>query len=171
MKQDSVQVTGGETALRGAIDAGRVIPGPRRMKGGEAQLGALPGQVGSFDLYRARVRDPGDMEIEILVVPDCPHQRLAEERLRQALDAAGLAGTGFTTRVVGDQAEAERSGFTGSPTMLIDGRDPFAEPGALPSLACRMYRTPSGLSGVPEVGQLRKALRAAADTGGGVQAR
>ncbi|UXY25213.1 DsbA family protein [Streptomyces sp. HUAS TT20] len=108
------------------------------------------------------------MQIEVLVVPDCPHQQLAEERLRQALDAVGLAASSFTTRVVGDQAEAERSGFTGSPTILIDGRDPFAEPGAPPSLACRLYRTPSGMAGVPEVGRLQEALRAAADTGGGV---
>ncbi|MDI3406883.1 hypothetical protein [Streptomyces cavernicola] len=113
------------------------------------------------------------MEIEILVVPDCPHQQLAESRLREALDDlalddVGLAGTGFTTRVVGGQLEAERSGFTGSPTFLVDGRDPFAEPGVPPSLACRVYRTPGGLAGVPEVGQLVKVLRAAVDTGGGV---
>ncbi|MFE9609585.1 hypothetical protein [Streptomyces sp. NPDC006012] len=98
------------------------------------------------------------MEIEVLVVPDCPHQQLAEERVRQALDAAGLTTTGVTTRVVSDQAEAERSGFTGSPTILIDGRDPFAEPGAAPTLACRMYRTPGGLAGAPDVDQIRRAL-------------
>ncbi|WP_241777905.1 hypothetical protein [Streptomyces sp. CT34] len=138
------------------------------MKGGAAQFGALPGQVGAFGRYGAEVRDPGGMEIEVLFVPDCPHRQLAEERLRQALDAVGLATTSFTTRVVGDQAEAERSGFTGSPTILIDGCDPFAEPGALPSVACRIYRTSSGLAGVPEVGQLQEALRAAVDTGGGV---
>ncbi|MFM9372178.1 DsbA family protein [Streptomyces sp. Da 82-17] len=111
------------------------------------------------------------MEIEILVVPDCPHQRPAEERLRAALEAVGLAATGFHTRVVGDLAEAERSGFTGSPTFLINGRDPFAEPGVPASLACRMYRTADGLAGVPDTGRLREALRAAAGSGGGVQAR
>ncbi|MFD8427806.1 hypothetical protein [Streptomyces coelicoflavus] len=37
-----------------------------------------------------------------------------------------------------------------------------------PSVACRVYRTPHGLAGAPETGQLRQALRAAADTGGGV---
>ncbi|MBV7697546.1 hypothetical protein [Streptomyces sp. TRM70350] len=108
------------------------------------------------------------MELEVLVVPGCPHQRLAENRLRQALQGAGLVGAGFTTRVIADQAEAERSGFTGSPTILIDGRDPFAEPGASPSVACRIYRTPSGPDGAPEVDQLRRALQAADDTGGGV---
>ncbi len=69
-----------------------------------------------------------------------PHQQLAEERLRQALDDTGLNTTGFTTRtrVIADRAEAERSALTGSPTILIDGRDPFAEPAATPSFSCRM---------------------------------
>ncbi|WP_406384697.1 hypothetical protein [Streptomyces sp. NBC_01618] len=105
------------------------------------------------------------MKIEILVVPDCPNQLLAETRLRQALDGAGLSTTTVVTRVVADQAEAERSGFTGSPTVLIDGRDPFAEPGATPSLSCRIYRTPGGPAGAPGVGQLRQALLEAAGTG------
>ncbi|UXY25154.1 hypothetical protein [Streptomyces sp. HUAS TT20] len=108
------------------------------------------------------------MEIEVLVVPGCPNQQLVEERLRQVLDGVGLSSTVFTTRVIADQAEAERSGFTGSPAILIDGRDLFAEPGAASSVACRMYRTPGGLAGVPEVDQLRQALESAVDAGGGV---
>ncbi|MCC3768781.1 hypothetical protein K6I34_000781 [Streptomyces sp. UNOC14_S4] len=100
------------------------------------------------------------MKIEVLVVPDCPHQQLAERRLRQALDDAGMAATGYTTRVIAEQAEAERSGFTGSPTILIDGRDPFAQPGAAPSLACRIYRTPDGPAGAPGVDQIRRAIEA-----------
>ncbi|MFJ9420335.1 DsbA family protein [Streptomyces sp. NPDC101227] len=106
------------------------------------------------------------MEIELLVVPNCPHQQLASERLRQVMDDIGLRATAFTTRVIADQAEAERSGFTGSPMFLIDGLDPFAEPGNVPSLACRIYRTPDGLAEAPDVDQLRQALTAA-DTSGG----
>ncbi|MEU7377999.1 hypothetical protein [Streptomyces albidoflavus] len=141
-----------------------MIPAPHRMKGGSPLLGALPGQVGPFGPYGADLRDPGDMEIEVLVVPDCPHQQLAEERLRQALDDAGLDTTGFTTRVVADHAEAERSAFTGSPTILIDGRDPFAVPGTTPSLSCRIYRTPYGPAGASGLDQLRQALQEAAGT-------
>lgn len=105
------------------------------------------------------------MEIEVLVVADCPNAQPAAERLRQALDAVGL-DEGFTTRVIADQAEAERCGFIGSPTILIDGRDPFAEPGRASGLACRMYRTVSGLSGAPDVEQLRRALASAARVDG-----
>ncbi|MGW3353420.1 hypothetical protein ACWDA3_59915 [Nonomuraea rubra] len=121
-----------------------MIPGPHRMKGGAPLLGALPGQSGPFGPHGAGMRDAADVEIELLVVPDCPNQQLAAERLRQTLGEAGLHATGFTTRMIADQAEAERTGFTGSPTILLDGRDPFAEPGATPSLACRLYRTPDG---------------------------
>ncbi|MET9662552.1 hypothetical protein [Streptomyces sp. NPDC006510] len=92
------------------------------------------------------------------------HARPAVERLRRALDEAGAADTWVTTRVITEQAEAERMGFTGSPTILIDGRDPFAEPGRAAGLTCRVYRTPDGPAGVPTLDQVRHAL-AAADGG------
>ena len=58
------------------------------------------------------------MEIKVLVVPDCPHEKAAVQRLRQALDNVGLHDAEVTTRVITDQAAAERCGFTGSPTVL-----------------------------------------------------
>lgn len=103
------------------------------------------------------------MEIEVLLVADCPHEKAAAAVLRQALDDAGLKEATFTTRIVADQAEVERAGFTGSPTFLLDGRDPFADPNRPPGIACRMYRTvDGGLAGVPDVGELRHALVASA---------
>ncbi|WP_435060119.1 hypothetical protein [Streptomyces sp. bgisy060] len=54
-----------------------MIPGPHRMKGGALMLGAVPGLIGPFGPYGAGARDPEGMEIEILVVPGCPHQQLA----------------------------------------------------------------------------------------------
>ncbi|MFI9629554.1 hypothetical protein [Streptomyces sp. NPDC052042] len=105
------------------------------------------------------------MDIEILVVPDCPHTGPAAELLRRVLDDMGLHDTGFSTRVIRDRAEAEATAFTGSPTFLIDGRDPFAEPGRAPGLACRLYRAPNGSgpdgtvpSGLPGADRLRQAL-------------
>ena len=101
------------------------------------------------------------MDIELLVVPGCPNTQGATDRLRQVLDAMGLNGVTFARRVITDQAEAESAGFTGSPTFLINGRDPFAEPGQTPGLTCRMYRTPNGLAGNPTTDQLRQALTTA----------
>jgi hypothetical protein len=102
------------------------------------------------------------MQIEIVVVPECPNEQVTADRLRQALDEGGLLEVRFTTRVIADQAKAERIGFTGSPTILVDGHDPFAEPGRTPGIACRLYPTPQGLDGAPAVNQLRQALPAAA---------
>lgn len=100
--------------------------------------------------------------MQLLVVKDCPHEGPAAAILRQALDDVGLTDVPFTTRVVVDQTQAEALAFLGSPTILIDGRDPFAEPTQAPGLACRLY---PGLSGVPPLTPLRQALRQAADHG------
>ncbi|BAU87664.1 hypothetical protein SLA_6798 [Streptomyces laurentii] len=108
----------------------------------------------------------GHVRVEVLVVPDCPHQEPAEERVREALADAGLGGQAFTTRVIADEAEAERTGFLGSPSIHVDGRDPFAPPGgAKPALTCRLYRTPDGLDGVPDRAALRRAIETAARSG------
>jgi hypothetical protein len=118
----------------------------------------------AYGPYGRQVRDTGDMEIVVLVVPDCTNEKTAADRLREALDDVGLRDSGFTTRVVADQTEAERIGFTGSPTILIDGRDPFAEPGGVaPALTCRVYRAKGGLAGAPDLDQLRRALQGPAD--------
>jgi hypothetical protein len=53
--------------------------------------------------------------------------------------------------------------MTGSPTLLVDGVDPFAVPGAAANLTCRLYRDETGdASGAPSVAQLRHALGLAA---------
>ncbi|MFI1421082.1 hypothetical protein ACH4VX_24530 [Streptomyces sp. NPDC020731] len=74
------------------------------------------------------------------------------------LDDLGLHDTAFTTRTIADQAEAERLGFTGSPTILVDGQDPFTEPDHAAGLTCRVYRIPDGLAGLPATDQLRQVL-------------
>ncbi len=54
--------------------------------------------------------------------------------------------------------EAERTGFRGSPSILIDGADAFADPDAPVGLSCRVYQTPHGPTGSPTLDQLREAL-------------
>jgi hypothetical protein len=43
---------------------------------------------------------------------------------------------------VGTPEDAERLRFVGSPTILIDGRDPFGGTGEGFGLSCRVYATP-----------------------------
>lgn len=54
--------------------------------------------------------------------------------------------------------QAEASGFRGSPTVLIDGRDPFTDPVALAGMSCRVFRSEAGLAGAPSVEQLLAVL-------------
>lgn len=62
-------------------------------------------------------------------------------------------------QLIGSPEEADRAGFRGSPTILIDGRDPFAT-GAEPiGLTCRVYRTDEGVQGAPTETGLRTLLR------------
>ncbi len=99
----------------------------------------------------------GGMDVELLVVPDCPHEMAAAELTRAALEAVG-SSTSITTTVIATEAEARARGFTGSPTFLVNGRDLFAQPGAGVGVACRVYPTPAGLAGVPSLDDLRDAL-------------
>ncbi|HEX4726460.1 MAG TPA: hypothetical protein VH298_01600 [Jatrophihabitans sp.] len=89
------------------------------------------------------------------MIPDCPH---TEPLLRLVLDALadlGLGGVRPRTTIV---ASAEARGFAGSPTILIDGTDPFASSTSVSGLACRVYPGPSGL---PSLSSVRAALAAA----------
>jgi len=53
---------------------------------------------------------------------------------------------------------AERAECRGSPTILIDGRDPFAT-GAEPiGMSCRVFRTEDGPQGPPTEAQPRLVL-------------
>ncbi|WP_238447174.1 hypothetical protein [Micromonospora sp. 4G55] len=106
------------------------------------------------------------MKVELLVVEDCPNEGLAAAVVRRALDEVGLSTVRIAVRVVTSEADAEQLGFVGSPSVLIDGRDPFAEAHHRPALACRLYRDDTGVSGVPPIRRLRQALRQAAEPPG-----
>jgi hypothetical protein len=56
--------------------------------------------------------------------------------------------------------QAERMGFRGSPTILIDGRDPWASAELAVGLACRIYQTEAGPDGAPSVGQIAAEISA-----------
>ncbi|MEU8834893.1 organomercurial lyase [Streptomyces sp900116325] len=96
------------------------------------------------------------MRITVLTVPGCPNAPLAMERVN-----AVLAGRAAEVELVEvhDQAQAAEYGMNGSPTILLDGIDPFAPEGAAPSVSCRLYRDADGaMAGAPSVAALREVL-------------
>lgn len=98
------------------------------------------------------------MPIVLLYLDGCPNWRTADTRLRQALAAAGLAKVPISYRRVETPRQAQQLGFRGSPTILIDGHDPFATNEAPAGLSCRIYQTERGPDGAPSLAQLRSAL-------------
>jgi hypothetical protein len=98
------------------------------------------------------------VSVVLLFSPDCPNWRLADERLREALALTGRDDVRVQHRLVATPEEAEAAGFRGSPTVLIDGQDPFSQPDAPAGLSCRVFRTEAGLTGAPTVEQLLAVL-------------
>lgn len=108
----------------------------------------------------------GVVDVRLLYFDDCPHWRTADERLGAAL--ARLGDPSVVLLELVDTAEkAERFGFRGSPTILINGSDPFAHPDAPVGLSCRIYRGASGMEPSPTVEELETALANASDRGDG----
>ncbi|AVH61119.1 alkylmercury lyase [Streptomyces dengpaensis] len=97
------------------------------------------------------------MRITVLAVPDCPNAPVVRERLRAVLGGRDVPVNAVE---VSGEAEAARWGMAGSPTVLLDGADPFAPVGdARPSVSCRLYRHADGTTdGAPSVAELRRAL-------------
>ncbi|MFF4733214.1 alkylmercury lyase family protein [Streptomyces mirabilis] len=99
------------------------------------------------------------MHITLLTVPDCTNAPLAWGRIDQALDGRAAE---VELIEVADEAQAARLGMTGSPTVLVDGTDPFAIPEEATSVSCRLYRGSDGRTeGAPSVADLRRVLLAA----------
>lgn len=97
------------------------------------------------------------MHLTVLTVPDCPSAKLVDQRLEQVLE--GRNDISISQHIVDDHDQAARRGMTGSPTILVDGIDPFAEPGQPASVSCRLYRHGHGQAeGAPSVRRLRQAI-------------
>jgi hypothetical protein len=97
------------------------------------------------------------MKLEVLHIPDCPNLPPLLERLAAVTDLP------VTTRVIDSDNEAAEFGMAGSPTLLINGVDPFAtgDDGDC-GVSCRLYRDQDGrIVPAPSVEQLRHAITAA----------
>lgn len=96
------------------------------------------------------------MVITLQYFDGCPNWKIADERLM--LLAAERPEIVVKRQSVDTVEEAERVGFHGSPSILINGVDVFADASAPVGLACRRYMTEEGPAGAPTLGQVRAAL-------------
>ncbi|MGI8774133.1 MAG: DF family (seleno)protein [Actinomycetota bacterium] len=98
--------------------------------------------------------------IELLYFDDCPNWEEADRLLQLAVAGRTLPGPDISYRKITSSEEAEAAGFRGSPTILINGRDPFADGSTPVGLSCRVYRIEGRTAGSPSLEQLREALDA-----------
>jgi hypothetical protein len=104
-------------------------------------------------------------DVELLWWEGCPSWEEAIELLREQMTAAGLDPDAARVTKIEDETAAERAGFPGSPTILIDGSD-LQPPGPDEprGLTCRVYRRRDGRpSPLPDPDDLREALEKARD--------
>jgi hypothetical protein len=88
----------------------------------------------------------------------CANVEVARNRLDVAFRLVGLDDVMIEYERVESAEEAEHRQFRGSPTILIDGHDPFAQESGPVGLACRLYRADDGADVAPSVAQLVAAL-------------
>ena len=98
------------------------------------------------------------MRVELFYLDGCPNWTVAEDRLTEALLTVGRDDITLERNKVDSPAAARAAGFSGSPTIRIDDRDPFAADDGQVGLSCRVYPTPDGLSGSPTVDQFIEVL-------------
>ena len=96
------------------------------------------------------------MDITLLYFDSCPNWKIADERLAEI--AAERSDITLTRHLVESIEEAERLGFHGSPSILVNGVDVFVDADAGVGLSCRIYQTPEGPAGAPTVEQLQAVL-------------
>lgn len=98
-------------------------------------------------------------QIEFIYDADCPNVEAARKQLAIALEAAGEK----TECREWLRADPEAPAYVlhyGSPTILVDGEDAAGAQPSADAGCCRVYRDDEGgLSGVPSIRMLCKALR------------
>jgi hypothetical protein len=101
------------------------------------------------------------MNITIQYFDGCPHWKLADQRVHKVLTRLDRHDVRLAHQLIDSPEAAELERFRGSPTILIDGRDPFASQDQPFGLSCRVYETEDGPQGAPTEAQLLKLLERA----------
>jgi hypothetical protein len=98
------------------------------------------------------------MKVTIQYFDGCPHWKLADERVRRVLEGVSTDDVTLEYELIDSPERAERVGFHGSPTILVDGQDPFVTGIEQVGMSCRVFSTEDGIQGAPTEADLRKLL-------------
>ena len=101
------------------------------------------------------------MEITLQYFDGCPNWKVTAADLRELIVEQQTTAS-LHLQLIDTPEAAEEQCFRGSPTVLVDGVDPFADPDVPVGLSCRVYVTPDGLAGSPTRDQLLEVIQAAA---------
>jgi len=104
------------------------------------------------------VTGSGVIPVALLYFEGCPNWRVADERLKEALARVGQPDGPIEYLTVTTPEQAAELRFRGSPTVLVNGWDPFLDGDAPVGLSWRVYRTHGGLAGSPTAEQLVEAF-------------
>lgn len=96
------------------------------------------------------------MDVTLQYFDDCPNWRVVEQHLIEL--GREFDDLHVELQIIDTPEDAERYRFRGSPSILVDGVDPFARPDDPIGLSCRVYATPDGPSGSPTLDELRAVL-------------
>ena len=99
------------------------------------------------------------MKIELLYMDDCPSWERGLQNLQAALQLETI-NADIDLVKIGDDAEAARLRFLGSPSFRVDGRELWPEERETYALSCRIYLSPQGAKGWPSIEMLQEKLRA-----------
>ncbi len=96
------------------------------------------------------------MIIDLMYFNGCPHWRQVLNHLESLRNDPG----GFEIRLVevATPEAADAWHFHGSPSVAINGVDPFSNPQDPVGLTCRTYESDQGMTGSPTREQLRQAI-------------
>jgi hypothetical protein len=98
------------------------------------------------------------MQIDLLYFDGCPSWQVGLENLKAAISQVGMDAEIRLVRVE-DNEDAARLQFLGSPSFHVNGEDLWQEERTSYALSCRVYSTPQGMRGAPDVEMLRQKLQ------------
>lgn len=99
-----------------------------------------------------------DVDVVIQYFDGCPGWETARDAVRDATSALRVEAKITLLKVETDQ-QAERIGFRGSPSILVDGEDLFPSEASPIGMSCRVYVVAGKPADSPSVDQLIDVLR------------